>query len=64
MTFIRFLFVFLHRKNICMGRTSHKIEVPGGIISTTDMTSEAEYKRIYRAAQRLSLIHISEPTRP
>lgn len=52
MAFIQFLFVFLHRKNISMGRTSHKIEMPGGIISTADMTSEAEYRRIHRAAQR------------
>ena len=31
---------------------SHKIEALGGIISTADVTSEAEYKRIRRAAQR------------
>ncbi len=31
---------------------SRKIEELGGIISTADMTGEAEYKRIYRAAQK------------
>lgn len=31
---------------------SYKVEALGGIISTADVTSEAEYKRIRRAAQR------------
>lgn len=31
---------------------SQKVEALGGIISTADMTSGAEYKRIHRAAQR------------
>lgn len=35
-----------------MERISHKVEAYGGIISTADMTSRAEYMRIYRAAQR------------
>ncbi len=35
-----------------MNRISQKIETFGGIISTADMASEAEYKRIHRAAQR------------
>lgn len=35
-----------------MNRISQKIEALGGTISTADMASEAEYKRIHRAAQR------------
>lgn len=35
-----------------MDRISPKIEAIGGFISTTDMESEVEYKRIYSAAQR------------
>lgn len=35
-----------------MNRISQKIEALGGIISTADMVSEAEYKRIHRATQR------------
>lgn len=39
-------------KSIDMNRISQKIEALGGIISTADMVSEAEYKRIHRATQR------------
>lgn len=35
-----------------MEQISHKVEALGGIISTADMESNAEYRRIYRAAQR------------
>lgn len=35
-----------------MEKISHKVAALGGVISTTDISSEAEYKRIHRAAQR------------
>ena len=35
-----------------MEKISHKGAALGGVISTTDISSEAEYKRIHRAAQR------------
>ena len=35
-----------------MEKISHKVVALGGVISTTDISSEAEYKRIHRAAQR------------
>ncbi len=41
-----------------MDRMSQKVEALGGIISTADMESEAEYKRIHRAVQRGELIRI------
>lgn len=41
-----------------MDRTSRKIESLGDIISTADMENMAEYKRIYRAAQRGKLIRL------
>ena len=41
-----------------MNRISQKVEALGGIISTADITSEAEYKRIYRAAQRGELTRL------
>lgn len=41
-----------------MERISHKVSALGGIISTADMTSEAEYKRIHRAAQRGELTRL------
>ncbi len=41
-----------------MDRTSRNIESLGDIISTADMENMAEYKRIYRAAQRGKLIRL------
>ena len=35
-----------------MEKISHKVAALGGVISTTYISSEAEYKRIHRAAQR------------
>lgn len=35
-----------------MEKISHKVVALGGVISTTDISSEAEYKRMHRAAQR------------
>ena len=35
-----------------MEKISHKVAALGGVISTTDISSEAEYKRMHRAAQR------------
>ena len=35
-----------------MEKISHKVVALGGVISTKDISSEAEYKRIHRAAQR------------
>lgn len=35
-----------------MEKISHKVAALGGVISTTDILSEAEYKRMHRAAQR------------
>lgn len=42
-----------------MDRIFKKMEALGGVISTADMASEAEYKRIYRAAQRGELTKLS-----
>lgn len=36
----------------------HKVAALGGVISTTDISSEAEYKRIHRAAQRGELLRL------
>ncbi len=52
MSLFRFYMYFCTIKSIDMNRISQKIETLGGIISTADMASEAEYKRIHRAAQR------------
>ncbi len=52
MSLFRFYMYFCTIKSIDMNRISQKIETFGGIISTADMASEAEYKRIHRAAQR------------
>ncbi len=41
-----------------MNRISQKVEALGGIISTADITSEAEYKRVHRAAQRGELTRL------
>lgn len=41
-----------------MEKISYKVEALGGIISTADITSEAEYKRIHRAAQQGELIRL------
>ncbi len=45
-------------KDNCMERISHKVSGLGGIISTMDMKSEAEYKRVHRAARRGELIRL------
>ena len=41
-----------------MEKISHKVAALGGVISTTDISSEAEYKRIHRAAQRGELLKL------
>ena len=41
-----------------MEKISHKVVALGGVISTTDISSEAEYKRIHRAAQRGELLKL------
>lgn len=41
-----------------MENISHKVAALGGVISTTDISSEAEYKRIRRAAQRGELLRL------
>ena len=41
-----------------MEKISHKVATLGGVISTTDISSEAEYKRIHRAAQRGELLRL------
>lgn len=41
-----------------MEEISHKAAAHSGVISTTDMASEAEYKRIYRAAKRGELTRL------
>lgn len=41
-----------------MENISHKVAALGGVISTTDISSEAEYKRIHRAAQRGELLRL------
>ncbi len=52
MSLFRFYLYFCSIKSIDMDRISPKIKALGGIISTADMESEAEYKRIHRAVQR------------
>lgn len=41
-----------------MDKISHKVTALGGIITMADMASEAEYKRIHRAAQRGELTRL------
>lgn len=41
-----------------MEEISHNAAAHSGVISTTDMASEAEYKRIYRAAKRGELTRL------
>ncbi len=41
-----------------MEKISHKVAALGGVISTIDISSEAEYKRIHRAAQRGELLKL------
>lgn len=41
-----------------MEKISHKVSALGGVISTADISSEAEYKRIHRAAQRGELLKL------
>ncbi|MDO4932868.1 MAG: type IV toxin-antitoxin system AbiEi family antitoxin domain-containing protein [Prevotellaceae bacterium] len=41
-----------------MEKITHKVAALGGIITTADIASEAEYKRIHRAAQRGELTRL------
>lgn len=41
-----------------MEKISHKVAALGGIITMADMASEAEYKRVHRAAQRGELTRL------
>ncbi len=58
MSLFGFYLYFCTIKSIDMDRISQKIEALGGIISTADITSEAEYKRVHRAAQRGELTRL------
>lgn len=49
---------FCTNKSNNMEKISHKVAALGGIITMADMASEAEYKRVHRAAQRGELTRL------